>query len=518
MRLRTQLAVAFLLLAVLPLAGMTAYSYVASLRVVRRAVETETGALAQGLEARLETLTRALDRRLESIRRTGGGRSSAFAQARADALARAERTETELVLRSLLEQTRGEEGELPFALDASGRLIAASDAGAARLRALGVGTGDPSTLGERTGFEDWVVVTRRDADSGYVLGVARPVGEAVREMRATAARNLAWGLGLVAVALVGILPLSRRMTRNLARLAEGAERIASGDLAARVEVRSRDEFGRLAATFNRMAAELAVFHERGLREERLRKELELCRRIQEELLPRRPLRLGGVEVAGVSLPAREVGGDFFNYFALPDEQVAVLVGDVSGKGIAAALLMANLQARLQARLPLEPALGALAESLDHDVAEATPESTYLTLFMGIVDPRRNELRYVNAGHNPPFALRPGSGLEPLDATGRPIGLLPGGGYEERRIRLECGDRLFLYTDGLSEAENAAGEAFGAQLPLLLAGVDDTPGALLTRVESAVVAHRAGREADDDATLLVVGMGNGVPPEASRTVA
>src|SRR5688572_5089061 len=168
-----------------------------------------------------------------------------------------------------------------------------------------------------------------------------------------------------------------------------------------------------------------------VQQERLRRELELSRLIQTDMLPRVPLRLGAAEIKGVSIPAREVGGDFFNYFALPDGRLALLVGDVSGKGVSAALLMANVQATLRARLPLEQDLARLASELDREIDETTPGGVFLTLFLGILDTARHELRYVNAGHNPQFVLRANTGVIPMSSTGLPIALYPGHGYEEK---------------------------------------------------------------------------------------
>jgi sigma-B regulation protein RsbU (phosphoserine phosphatase) len=264
-------------------------------------------------------------------------------------------------------------------------------------------------------------------------------------------------------------------------------------------VRSKDEFGKLAGAFNQMAHDLAENQKHLVEQERLRKELEMCRRIQEELLPKRALRSGFAEVRGVTVPAREVGGDFFNYFQLPGDQLALLVGDVSGKGLPAALLMANAQATLQAKIPLELDLVRLAEEMDSDLYASTPEEVYLTLFFGILDSKTRMLRYVNAGHNPQFVL---------DSTGRPLGLGLGGGFEERQIRVSEGDYLFFYTDGLTEAENPQGEEFGTGRleRLLLAECQSSFDAILARVEAATKEHLAGRDAPDDATMMLVSIG------------
>jgi sigma-B regulation protein RsbU (phosphoserine phosphatase) len=321
-------------------------------------------------------------------------------------------------------------------------------------------------------------------------------------------RNLAYGLGMVGLALLGILPLSRGMSRNLATLTEGAERLARGDLDAQVPMLSGKEFGRLAATFNRLAKDLRKHQEHLLQEERLHKELEMCRRIQEELLPRAPLRLPFAVANGVSIPAREVGGDFFNYFRLANGEAALMVGDVSGKGLPAALLMANVQATLRARLPLESDLAELATQLDDEMAASTLSATYLTLFLAVLDGRGSVLRYVSAGHNTQVGLRADGRLEGLESTGRPLGLLPGGGYEERRVALGAGDGLFLFTDGLVDAENEGGEAFGmGRLEALLVEERQSDVAhVLARVGEALRAHRGGVDASDDATMVVLRMG------------
>jgi sigma-B regulation protein RsbU (phosphoserine phosphatase) len=333
------------------------------------------------------------------------------------------------------------------------------------------------------------------------------VGEGLRETRRAAVRNLAVGLGLVGLALLGIIPLSGRMTRHLRSLTEGAERLAGGDLDVRVPVPRGAEFGRLAETFNRMARDLRGHQERLILQERLHKELEISRRIQEELLPRGPLAFPFAEVSGVSIPAREVGGDFFNYFALSDEEAAILVGDVSGKGVPAALLMANLQATLRARLPLERDLARLADTLDRELEARAPGAAYLTLFIAALE-ANGRLRYVNAGHNTQFLLRAGGGLERLESTGRPLGLLPGAGFEQRCLTVQKGDSLFLFTDGLVEAEDASGEPFGTDRleALLLDQSQRDVSALLARVDQATREHRGTIDAADDATMLVMRVG------------
>jgi serine phosphatase RsbU (regulator of sigma subunit) len=431
------------------------------------------------------------------------------------------RVSSRQVFHEVFSRTRRRQGEIPFVVDAEGQLHAASPEEQTRLSSLV----SPRALAAETEplnarqLGDWVVVTRKEPDSNLTFGIARPIGQALQEIRKTAARNLGVGLALVGLALIGIMPLSNRMTRNLATLTRGADRLARGDLSTRVDVRSRDEIGRLADSFNRMSRELSENQRRLIEQERLRKELEMSRRIQEELLPKQPLHEGLVEAKGVSIPAREVGGDFFNYFPLPNGDIAILVGDVSGKGVAAALLMANLQATLQGRIPLASDLAELARKLDLEVASNTPPEVYLTLFMGIVNTAEKEMRYVNAGHHTQFALHASGSIEPLESTGRPLGLLPGGDFLERRTILSEGDALFLYTDGLVEAEDADGREFGRRRleAVVLAQRSKGINEILSGVEQKIREHRGTVEAADDATMLVLKIGSAPPSQPAQEI-
>ncbi|MBN1570558.1 MAG: SpoIIE family protein phosphatase [Acidobacteria bacterium] len=414
------------------------------------------------------------------------------------------------LLYHVLMRTQPRQGEIPFAIDANGKVYATNPNDLNKIQALPVQkTQNASNARQQVStLQNWVVVTQKDSHSDLTFGIARPIGDRLGDLRRTTARNMAYGLGIVALALIGIVPLSSRMTRNLTVLTKEAENLGRGDLNARVQVASKDEFGKLALAFNRMAAELSENQKHLLEQERMRKELEMCRKIQEELLPRTPFRSGAVEVKGVSIPAREVGGDFFNYFPMPDGTMALLIGDVSGKGLPAALLMANLQATIQARLPLELDLVKLAEQLDSEIAANNAEA-YLTLFIAVLDLQSLRLRYVNAGHNTQFLLHNDGSLEKLKSTGRPIGLLAGGGFQEKTISLRNQDSLFFYTDGFVETVNEAGEEFGMERLETLLVQERSRGleGILANLEVAVNAYRGGVEAADDATMMLLKIGN-----------
>ncbi len=417
------------------------------------------------------------------------------------------------VLATVFTTTRRDGGEVPFAVGQDGRIYTRSDDDRVKVEALGPVATPAGPASVR--LPDWIAVTTQDpSGSGLRLGIARPIGDSVASLRRAAARNAGFGLLFIAVALVGIVPLSSRLTRNLSALSDAVHRIAAGDYAARVPVKAKDEVGRLALAFNQMAEDVEKHQKAAVGQERIKRELELGRQIQNEMLPHAPLRLGLMEIKGVSVPAREVGGDFFNYFEIDHgppgapKEVALLVGDVSGKGVGAALLMANIQASLRTRLALGQDLSALAQEIDRDIEANSPGPLYATLFVGILDPVTRRLRYVNAGHHPQYILRTTGGLERMESTGLPIGLLAGRGHREQSVQLAAGDLLFFYTDGCVEAESESDDMFGPERleALLLSHALDGAGDLLERIESGIGKFRGRREPFDDATMMAVKVG------------
>jgi serine phosphatase RsbU (regulator of sigma subunit) len=410
------------------------------------------------------------------------------------------------LLATVFTSTRRQRGDVPFAYGTDGKLYTTTDDDRKAIESLGSQVQASAPTGT-TVLPDWIVVTTPEpTGSGLKFGIARPVGASLDELRQASARNAGLGLACIGLALIGIVPISSRLTRNLTTLNQGVHRIAEGDYAARVPVGSNDEIGKLARAFNQMAEDVERHQHAMVEQERIRRELELGRQIQHDMLPQGPLRLGLTEIKGVSVPAREVGGDFFNYFKLTDGDLALLVGDVSGKGVGAALLMANIQASLRTRLALGQDLASIAREIDHEIERNTPGAVYATLFVGMLNPDTRVLRYVNAGHNPQYVRRASGLLEQMSSSGLPVGLLAGHGYTEAHLQLKAGDLLFFYTDGCVEAESESGEMFGIDRleTLLIApgGAED----LLARVETAVKEFRGKAEPFDDATMMVVTVG------------
>lgn len=249
--------------------------------------------------------------------------------------------------------------------------------------------------------------------------------------------------------------------------------------------------------------ELEAMEARAQRE-MLDRELEIAREVQTRLFPQNLPACTTLEYAAHCLPARAVGGDYYDFLALPGGQVGIAVGDISGKGIPAALLMASLQACVRGQAFLGAATVAeLMADVNRLVCEATPESHYAAFFYGRYDPATRHLIYSNAGLNPPMILR-GPKTIRLDRGGPPVGLFEGVAYEEEHIQLQPGDLLLLFTDGISDAENPAKREFGeaALEQAARACAGQQPGEMIRTVLSVVHKFTADAPQLDDMTIVM----------------
>jgi len=206
---------------------------------------------------------------------------------------------------------------------------------------------------------------------------------------------------------------------------------------------------------------------------RFDREMGLAREIQMDLLPKAFPRVAGLDVFGFTVPARQVGGDCYDVIDLEDGRLAITIGDVSGKGIPAAILMANVQAAVRALSESSVAATALMDRVNRIVCSSTDDGVFITFFYCVLDAATGDITYVNAGHNPPLILRADGTREPLTVGGLVVGVLPGAKYEEGRAALRPGDGLVLFTDGITEATNPRDEMFGD-----------------ARLEEIVTRHRA----------------------------
>lgn len=237
----------------------------------------------------------------------------------------------------------------------------------------------------------------------------------------------------------------------------------------------------------------------------LKGELEVAREIQLAMLPRGTYVRDDIEICGVTRPANTVGGDFYDVLPLPDGRIIVTLGDVAGKGSPAALLMALLLAVLRTLVeePLAPT--SLVERLNRQICRHSPPSRFITLFYAVYNPATGELTYVNAGQNPPFIRRATGRFEHLRATGVALGMFEHSRFSAVNTQIEPGDLLVLYSDGITEAEDPAGQPLEeAGLELVIErhateGAATLAGAVLTAVE----AHARQPRFHDDLTILVL---------------
>jgi serine phosphatase RsbU (regulator of sigma subunit)/predicted ester cyclase len=241
--------------------------------------------------------------------------------------------------------------------------------------------------------------------------------------------------------------------------------------------------------------------------ERIGQELRVARSIQQASLPKEVPQLEGWQINPYYQPAREVGGDFYDFFELDDERVGVVVGDATGKGVPAALVVSATSSMLRAvaRVLGSSSPGEVLSQVNETLVARIPQNMFVTCFYAILDPKSATLSYANAGHDLPYLRRSDGDVEELRARGMPLGLMPGMGYEEGEIYLAEGNRVLFYSDGLVEAHNPKGEMFGfPRLQELVAehGAEERSlGNLLLEELYSFVGD--GWEQEDDITLLTL---------------
>jgi serine phosphatase RsbU (regulator of sigma subunit) len=239
--------------------------------------------------------------------------------------------------------------------------------------------------------------------------------------------------------------------------------------------------------------------------ERIEQDLRVARTIQQASLPKEVPQLEGWQIAPYYQPAREVGGDFYDFFELDDGRVGFAVGDATGKGVPAAFVMSATCALLGGvATALSSSPGEVLSRVNEAVLSRIPPNMFITCFCAILDPKSGTLSYANAGHDLPYLWRGGGDCEELRARGMPLGLMPGMGYEEKETTLQAGEAVLFYSDGLVEAHNPLGEMFGfPRLRALVAeqGEEGSLGDFCLEALYSFVGE--GWEQEDDITLLTL---------------
>ncbi len=344
-------------------------------------------------------------------------------------------------------------------------------------------------------------------------------------------------LAAVIFALIEVLALwigthlTRTVTGAVAQLYEATTHINRGDFSHRISVKSNDQLATLAISFNSMTASIENLIEEQKEKQRLQNELTIAQEVQAQLFPQHISQLASLEVYGFCRPARTVSGDYYDFLTVASDKIILAVGDVSGKGISAALLMATIHSAVRAyslegnpslRLPVavgqtagsslalashldgaEVSSGMLLSLLNHQLYQSTPAEKYATLFLGVYDGRERKLTYSNGGHLPPIILAEDGSLRRLDRGGTVIGLFDHRSYEEGSVALREGELFLAYSDGVTEPESDFGEFGEQRLVDLVWKNRDLPLHRICEIVTAAVDDWIGaNEQPDDITLVL----------------
>ena len=242
-----------------------------------------------------------------------------------------------------------------------------------------------------------------------------------------------------------------------------------------------------------------------LERERLERELALASEIQQRFQPTAPPHVDGYELQGISFPCYEIGGDYYDFIEREDGRLVIALGDVSGKGTAAALLMSSLHAAIHAQSASHDSLVDTISAVNRYLADNIPANRFVTLFYAELDPESGALSFLNAGHNPPLIVHAAGTVEQLASGGLPLGIKPDAEYREGRTRLQPGDVLVIYSDGVTEAVSPSGEEFGATrlYEVVSRNVNASAAGIRDRIESSLTKFAQGTSAADDITLVIV---------------
>jgi serine phosphatase RsbU (regulator of sigma subunit) len=370
-------------------------------------------------------------------------------------------------------------------------------------------------------IKEWIVVMSRDPQSGLRVGVARPVGDNLEELRKTAGKNFGYGIALIFVALIGIVPIANHMTRDVNLVTRGAERIAQGDLMTRLPVKSNNEIGQLAAAFNRMAQDLSLQQQTIVEQERTRKEqeiqqrileieydrksldLEEARRFQLSMLPKSVPAHDRYDVAVFTLTAAEVGGDYYDFHVAPNGVLTATIGDATGHGAKAGTMVTVVKALFAGYTP-----EVMPAQFLRDAAEKVKRMDLGRMAMALLLARfdRDRLTVASAGMLPAYVHRSRTKkIEEVARGATPLGTL-GADYHDVSIDLAAGDTVLFMTDGFPELQNANGQQLGyaAAIDEFVAAANGaTADDVIASLAAAAKRWNGERPPNDDVTFVVV---------------
>jgi sigma-B regulation protein RsbU (phosphoserine phosphatase) len=309
---------------------------------------------------------------------------------------------------------------------------------------------------------------------------------------------------------VGLL-LARSITGSIHELSQGTEHIRRGDFSYKIQVRSRDQLGELAESFNLMTASIQDLLRQSAEKERLEEELRIARQIQMSLLPKEGVDIAGLSIAALCLPAAEVGGDYYDFISLDEQRMALLIADVSGKGTSAALYMAELKGLMLSLSNIYDSPRKLLIEANKILAANMDSRSFITMAYAVVDMSKKTMTFARAGHNPILQLAAkGNGTRILAPDGLGLALDRGGTrfeeiLTEESVDLHSGDLFLFFTDGLSEAMNPQADLFGeSRLREILERHSHlSPEDLREKIIDEIFVFVEGEDQHDDMTMVLM---------------
>ena len=265
---------------------------------------------------------------------------------------------------------------------------------------------------------------------------------------------------------------------------------------------------RLLTLLSNLAAikiENAKLVEQGIEKEKMEKELSLASQIQKDFLPRENPKSEGFEIAGANVPCYQVGGDYYDFIDIDPERIGITIADVSGKGVSASLLMASLRAALQSEVHSEYDIEKMLKKLNDFIHRSSGSNKFITFFYGELNKKTSELKYINAGHNPPLIIDPKGNLRRLESSGFCLGIFPNIDYKMEKLNLGVGDTALLFTDGITESRNKDNEEFEEQRLIQMLKKNTKIGAqdLMDKINEELEEFTIGTEQMDDQTIVVI---------------
>lgn len=433
-------------------------------------------------------------------------------------------TEDELSIARLMSDVMNNKGvQYALVADEKGRIKASNN-----LEQLGEAYREPEAMEELESGNTKIIVYQ-DEKAGKIIDFSAPVvakgkiklgsvrlgiAYSIIEDVLNAAYLKAGIISLVSIVfgIIGAFVLGAAITKPIGVLAGGAKTIGKGDLDHKITVNSKNELGELASVFNMMTLDLKKAQETAIKQQRLEKELEVAREIQLSLIPKNIAEIQGYEINAFYKSAKEVGGDYYDVIPLNKDKFGIVMGDVSGKGVPAALIMTMARSTLhsEAREAFDKPASETLKKLNSILAADIKDGMFVTIFYGILDIKKNTVNLASAGHNDTLVYRKkGGDVLPYNPKGFPLGTDPGPRFDKviksEDVLLEPGDKMIIFTDGITEAMNKLNEEFGdARLLEAIKGNGAKSGKdVLDAVIKKVEAFVNGADQSDDIAVVVL---------------